>query len=560
MPTSTPSSAWLVPLAGPPLEPIQLLPTAAGLTLGRHEECDLQLPAEADKVSRRHARFVQVGGQWRISDLGSRWGTFVNGQALSAGREMPLAEGDLIRIEPWTFCWSSSPAERQGVPSVDDTTTSLTLVRSLGVEQAPKLADDLMALLLECASGIHAASDEKALAEVVLDAACRCTGLANAALLRPVDSSGRIEVIASRTVPGTSGALYSRSLLAVASTGQVAEFSPTGGADISQSIVQMSISAALCVPLMLGSTVAAYLYMDSRSAAGSTGRAAAPPRWAAAAGFCQVLGRMAGLALANLKRLEMEKRQAAMLAELAAGAEAQRWILPRRQATLGRFAYTGESRPGQYVGGDFFDVVLLDEARLIVAMGDVTGKGIPASVLMTATQGFLHASLAEHGQPARAVTELNRFIFPRRPDGRFVTLWVGLFDAAAGLLTYVDAGHGYAMLALAEGEVKMLSGEEGLPVGVASDAVYAAQSQPLPSAWRAVIVSDGIIEQFGVVADSAGRLIRRRFGVEGLRKCLSNSVLGQDLIADLFRAVTAHAGGEALADDATAVGVTPAGL
>ena len=57
------------------------------------------------------------------------------------------------------------------------------------------------------------------------------------------------------------------------------------------------------------------------------------------------------------------------------------------------FRCTGESRAGRHVGGDFFDVISLSDGRLAVAMGDVTGKGIPASVLMTATQGFLHASL-----------------------------------------------------------------------------------------------------------------------------------------------------------------------
>jgi len=78
----------------------------------------------------------------------------------------------------------------------------------------------------------------------------------------------------------------------------------------------------------------------------------------------------------------------------------------------------------------FFDVIDLGNDRMAVALGDVSGKGVEASVLMTATQGFLHAALQLHGEPARAVTAANAFVAPRRPDCRFVTLWVAVLDPA----------------------------------------------------------------------------------------------------------------------------------
>src|SRR5688572_18992693 len=71
---------YLVAVAGPAIEPITLAPKPEGLTLGRHANCDLLLPADAERVSRSHARFAYVEGEgWRLSDLGSRWGTFLNG-------------------------------------------------------------------------------------------------------------------------------------------------------------------------------------------------------------------------------------------------------------------------------------------------------------------------------------------------------------------------------------------------------------------------------------------------------------------------------------------------
>src|SRR5688572_12498017 len=77
------SPMYLVPVAGPDLEPIQLAPKPGGQTIGRHEQCDLHLPADAEKVSRFHARFIgDERGQWRVVDTNSRWGTFLNGVKL----------------------------------------------------------------------------------------------------------------------------------------------------------------------------------------------------------------------------------------------------------------------------------------------------------------------------------------------------------------------------------------------------------------------------------------------------------------------------------------------
>ena len=95
-----------------------------------------------------------------------------------------------------------------------------------------------------------------------------------------------------------------------------------------------------------------------------------------------------------LEVTRIERRQARFESELAAAAVAQRWILPKRLSTACGFCVTGESRPGAYVGGDFFDVIPLSDTKLAVALGDVTGHGIAASVLMTAAQGSDPASLA----------------------------------------------------------------------------------------------------------------------------------------------------------------------
>src|SRR4051794_14515070 len=99
---------FLVPIAGPPLEPILLSPVSGGQSIGRHEQCDLKLPADTETVSRFHARFFcDDSGQWRVIDLNSRWGTFVNGVQIEPNAQASLREDDQIRIAPWAFRFSS---------------------------------------------------------------------------------------------------------------------------------------------------------------------------------------------------------------------------------------------------------------------------------------------------------------------------------------------------------------------------------------------------------------------------------------------------------------------
>lgn len=552
---------YLVAVSGPAIEPIELKPCADGLTIGRHANCELLLPADAERVSRFHARFAHIQGEgWRLSDLGSRWGTFLNGVKVATGRDVPIGEGDLIRISPWTFIVSPT-SRRRGMSTEDD--MGQTMVRSHTmpvISGGATVKSDALGLLLETAAALHEAEDEKQLAERVMDAACRGTGLANAALLRPVDTGGRVELIACNFSPADhanrdaqtrdaavpSG--FSRSLIAAAASGHVAELSgPAGGNfDVGNSIAQMNISAALCVPLTLGGAAAAYLYLDSR---GSLPR----PIRAGATEFCVGLGRMASLALANLKRIDIERRQASIESELMAAATAQKWVLPGRKTCVGSITCVGESRPGRYVGGDFFDVIELGDGRLGVALGDVSGKGMAASVLMTATQGYLHAALREHADPARAVDAANRFICPRRQAGKFVTAWVGVFDMNHLTLTYTDAGHSYALLVGVDGSIRQLDAAGGLPLGIDDSSQYTWETIPLPPGGRVMIVSDGIIEQFDPTDSSPRATEATQFGVDGLKRSLSATPTDGDAVAKLFADVITHAGGPNLADDATAV-------
>jgi sigma-B regulation protein RsbU (phosphoserine phosphatase) len=527
---------WLIAIDGPPLSALALKGPPHGITLGRNEQCDVCMPANAEGVSRRHARMRWEADKWLLADLNSRWGTHLNGTRLPPETEVPVAEADLIGIGPWTLKLSSQPQIR-GLQSKDDVGHSI--ITSPDQQNVRPLAENLLKLLLNGAAKIYAAKSEVELATEIIAVAQAGTGLRQAVVLRPSDGSGGIEIIANSLAASDARGpqQFSRSLIAAAAKGGVAELCENESEEYGNSIAQLNITCAICVPLMLGERPAAFLYLDSR---GGRMQTLSPQ----ASAFCAALGTMASLALANLKRMELEKREAAFRAEMNTAAAAQRWIMPQRAGKFGRFITLGESRPGQMVGGDFFDLVDLGDGRLAVVLGDVSGKGVGASVLMTAAQGFFHAAITRHGEPGQAVTDLNHFVMPRRPEDRFLTMWVGVFDLERGTIRYVDAGHGYAIKKRGNHVVQLNEGL-GMPIGISAEK-YEAESIDLTSDDEVMIVSDGFVEQPSLSET------REEFGLQGVQRALCECN-GDDPVEASFRALITHAGSKRLADDATAV-------
>lgn len=543
---------YLVPVAGPPMEPVEIKAQSGGVTIGRHGDCDVLMPADADRISRFHARFDVVEGNWSITDLNSRWGTSVNGVRLTPETSVPLDEGDLIRFSPYTFVFSNTRQRRDGLSANQD--FGHTMVRTITPDGPTGLIDNMLQLLLTGAEQVGQSTSEKMLAERLMEAALRGTGMSNAAFLRAIDQNGRYEIVAARfsSTHQNEPARFSQSLIQAASTGRAAEIAGGSASDeISHSIVQMNIGSALCVPLTIGSseidaTVAAYLYLDSRGMMSAQLRPQARD-------FCVALGRMASLSLANLKRIDIEKRQARIEAELKNAANVQSWMLPRRVTTVGTLACIGESRFGQGMGGDFFDLIDLGNDRVAVTIGDVSGKGVTASVLMTATQGYLHAALRASGDPKLAVESVHAFIAPRRPAGKFVTGWIGVIDLKARMLRYVDAGHGYAVLHKPDGTIEQLEAGGGPPIGMIDEAKYEAAETPMPEGSALLLMSDGIIEQPGVVKQTDGTPKRDQFEIAGVLRCLKSNANEDDFVTCLFEELVKHAGTNSLSDDATIV-------
>jgi len=556
MQTEKAAENWrLVSVAGPQPAALELIPTRTR-SIGRRTYCDLFL--DDRHVSREHARleYLPEGKDdgrdpgWYLTDTDSRHGTRLNTHPLEPGQRYRIKGGDLIDIRPWSFQVIDPGADLDSsiVGTRDDSqnmaTSAITRIESRGGE----VERERLELLLNCAQTIHDAENESAVAEAVVDAGVSGTGFANIAVIRPPRPDGRVEVLAGRGALSDGGAgRFSRSLIARAAEGEAVRLQRAAEAEVSgTSLAELGIERAICVPLLTRGSLVGFLYLDHRS--GEVGERAQRD----AAPFAVGLARLASLSFSHVKRLELQQRMTRIEADLKAASEAQRWVLPAREGGTGPIRYIGESRPGRMVGGDFFDAIALDDDRMLITLGDVSGKGVGASVLMTAAQGFLHARAARLDRIEQVVNDLNAFITARRSQGTFLTLWAGLFDAQQGMLRYVDAGHGYAARLPGDGRPAcMLHHGGGPPVGIHHATKYDAAETPWELDDRVVVVSDGIIEQPAVEDDGNGRAVR--FSFDGVLGALMRATGGGDEIASIFHAVTRHAQSERLADDATAL-------
>lgn len=234
--------------------------------------------------------------------------------------------------------------------------------------------------------------------------------------------------------------------------------------------------------------------------------------------------------------------------DLEIAREIQISMLPREMVTGGGLEAYGFTRPANTVGGDFYDVLQTRDGRVLIALGDVAGKGSPAALLMALVLAILRTLVDEGLEPADLAGRLNLQVSRYAPGSRFVTMFIGLFDPATGGLTYVNAGQTPPLLRRVQGSIERLT-EGGIAVGMFELATYTAGVSALAQGDVLVLYSDGVTEAEntrGEPFDEAGIT-----GVLGRQWWNDAATIGKDIVA----AVEAHAIDTRMADDVTVLTV-----
>jgi len=232
------------------------------------------------------------------------------------------------------------------------------------------------------------------------------------------------------------------------------------------------------------------------------------------------------------KRMDHEEQEARLI---------QQALLPKSSPYIPGFAISGLSIPAGAVGGDWYDFIPMKDGRWGLVLADVSGKGMAAALLMSATRGMLRSLAEASCTPAEVLTKLNGLLVDDFPSGKFVTMVYAVLDPATRTLTFANAGHLSPLLVTNGSEIRFLETVSGLPLGVICGS-FSEATLHLPEGSRLLFYSDGITEAANQDEEEYGEA---RLKDHVLKANLSNEGLLED--------VREFVNGVGLQDDATAI-------
>ena len=253
---------------------------------------------------------------------------------------------------------------------------------------------------------------------------------------------------------------------------------------------------------------------------------------------------LVGFLLLNLLVLLEVADRLSLKGELEVAREIQLAMLPKGTYRAGDIEICGVTRPANTVGGDFYDVLPMQDGRVIVTLGDVAGKGSPAALLMALLLAVLRTLVDEDLEPTVLMSRLNAQICRHSPASRFITLFFAVYDPSHGRLSYVNAGQNPPLVRRTDGTYERL-GATGVALGMFDQSTYTAMETSLQPGEMLVLYSDGITE----AEDPSGRPLEEA-GLEDVVTTYS-IFSAAEIGAAVLKAVERHAKAPKFGDDLT---------
>lgn len=209
------------------------------------------------------------------------------------------------------------------------------------------------------------------------------------------------------------------------------------------------------------------------------------------------LAGQAGMAIENaiLHLKDIEQQRSARELEMASNIQMN--MLPTEFPNFEGIKITGFSTPAKKVGGDYFDILKLSPTRMGVAIGDVSGKGMPAALLMVEIRTIIQARAEDSLSSLEVIRKVNEIIIKDAEPGMYATLFYGIYDLETRILTYTNAGHNYPLLYRAGGEAYETLETTGMFVGMFENAAFKENSVTLGLGDLIIFYTDGITEAMG---------------------------------------------------------------
>ena len=495
-------------------------------------------------VSKEHAEITFAGSRWSIRDLGSRNGTRVNGR--DAIMAQPLAVGDRLEVGHLAFeVLGEEDSLRTRFATSEHIQSALKLKASSVLERPTGVGLDSARLLhLIAGAGqllvLPRPLDETC--EALLGFVEKALPASRLVLLLRDAAKGELLQVAARhrgTRAGEPLALSQTIMRTV-----LGENTSVLTGDASQdprflgqhSIIAQAIHSAMAVPLFDNQTVLGILYADSTDARIIFGQGELE--------LFTLLGNMAAVKITNARLLEAEQTRLRLEQEVATAMRIQRTLLPTLPSVPGWCCHA-RLESCYEVGGDLYDFHHRPDGQMVVLLGDVSGKGMGAALLMSSALASARVLYDSCAGPLELVQRLNAVLHRSTGGCSFVTLFVGWIDVANGRMRYVNAGHPEPHL-VRTGVGRTLEAT-GIPVGMLPDFAWTESAVTIMPGEMLAVFSDGIPEaQHG----------QEFFDDERVREAMRAAEAAADLKQSaeiVIDRIDAFAAGDPRADDVTLV-------
>lgn len=530
------------------------IPIVAERTVfGRHPSCDIVVADSS--VSRHHAAVVREGERVVVEDLRSRNGTLVNGRRVVGQR--PLIDRDEISIgeHRMRFRVASPATDLPGPSTLDDDYLDSQAGSSLIVSQmemprhdgdgppGASAAEQLRALF-----GINRAIGASlSLEEVVprlLEGLFEIFPQADRGFVLLVDPDSSRLLLRGKRLRGPGGEGPPRLSVSVLDTVMKTrrailsnDLQSDARFDASQSIMSGWMRSVMCVPICHAD--GAVLGVVQLDAAGR-GRGEFRERdLEVLVGIAGAAAQAVEQALAHDERILQEK----LNRDLELAGDVQKALLPSKPPEIPGYEVFDFYEPARRVGGDYFNYVPLPDGRIAVVMADVSGKGVPAAMVMAVLSGDVKYCLAAEPDLVRAVSRINDSVCRSGWDERFATFVAAVIDPRTHRATLVNAGHLPAYVRDSKGRVTSVGPEQGgLPLGMEPEWGYRASEIGIEPGTTLVFFTDGISEAMDVED--------RLYGLERIEAQVGKpgggaEEVGRRILADVER----HTAGQVRSDD-----------
>jgi sigma-B regulation protein RsbU (phosphoserine phosphatase) len=195
--------------------------------------------------------------------------------------------------------------------------------------------------------------------------------------------------------------------------------------------------------------------------------------------------------------IAMARREAQVARDFEIARAVQQNLFPDELPSQAGWDFAATCRPAKAVGGDYYDMFDIAPGKILFAQGDVSGKGLGASLVMASVHAIIRSwAVSSQDDPARLIEELNQYLITSSSSDTFVTMFMGLLDCSKATLWYVNCGHPPAVVRRAKsGDIENLN-VGGMPLGIMVSDGYEAGKCRMAEGDSVVLVSDGVTEAF----------------------------------------------------------------